>query len=152
LKLLLRVLWLLLGLLYRLVVLVLFERWIPFPERSSAEQPRPQTPRARAKQRREPRAPTQRERQPRGQSALPAGRRAQPLPIFELRAGEPRAELVAALESEHLAPHAHQAVERPRAQQQPGARPLRALLRDKRALAGAIVLGEAFVRRRPASK
>jgi hypothetical protein len=150
LKFLLRVLWLLLGLLYRLVVLVLFERWIPFPERPPAEQSRPQTPRARTKQRREPRVQTQRERKPRAQPGLAAGGRAPPPPIFELRGGEPRAELVAALESEHLALHAHQAVERRRAQQQPGARPLRALLRDKRALAGAIVLGEAFARRRPA--
>jgi hypothetical protein len=148
-KLLLRILWLLLGLLYRLVVLVLFERWIPFPERPATEAPKAQAPRARGKPRREASTHAGRrafEREP--PLGVPVARAPRP-PIFELRGGEPAPELVAALESEHLDVRARHSPARPPARRPSGARPLRALLRDKRALAGAIVLGEAFARRPP---
>jgi hypothetical protein len=151
-KLLLRVLGLLVGLIYRLLVLALFDRWIPFPERPLGERPRKQAPGARTKPRREPRARAgsgMPERKLRGEPELPP-RSVPPGPIFELRGGEPAPELVAALESQHLALGACPPVERSRAPQASSGRALRVLLRDKRALAGAIVLGEALGRRRPA--
>jgi hypothetical protein len=145
---LLRVLWLLLGLIYRLIVLVMSERWIPFPERPPAGQPAADAPRTQRKARgargqiATPRA--QQRQVPHGQP----GARALPRPaIFEPRVLEPAPERVVELEGQHLVPR----VERSRSTAQAriaSGRPLRALLRDKRALASAIVLGEAFAGRR----
>jgi hypothetical protein len=148
-KLLLRLLLLLLGLIYRLIVLALFERWIPFPERPPVGQPPPDAPRPQRKARGAARGqiatPRAQQRQPpRGQP----GARALPRPaIFESRALEPAPGYVAALEGQHLAPRAERSRSAPQARAVSG-RPLRVLLRDKRALASAIVLGEAFAGRR----
>lgn len=144
-KLLVRLLRLLVGLIYRLIVLALFERWIPFPERSEAERParsaKPRAaPRERAPRRRAP------ESEPRAQPHRRGAR--PPAPIFEPRTLVAVPARVAALESVHLV--APSSGDRSRGTAPEGgrpARPLRALLRDKRALASAIVLGEAFARR-----
>jgi hypothetical protein len=146
---LLRVLGLLVGLIYRLIVLVMFERWIPFPERPPVGQPGPDTPPA---QRRAARgqvaAPRAQQRQlSRGQLGPPAARALPRPPIFEPRAVEPAPEYVAALESQHLGLRAERSRSTPQARAASG-RPLRVLLRDKRALAAAIVLGEALAGRR----
>jgi hypothetical protein len=148
----LRVLWLLLGLIYRLIVLVMFERWIPFPERPPVGQPSPDAPpaqrRARGAARGQVAVPRARQRQPtRGLPGLPGGRALPRPPIFEPRSVEPAPAYVAAMESQQLAPRAVRPLSTPQARAASG-RPLRALLRDRRALAGAIVLGEAFAGRR----
>jgi hypothetical protein len=151
-KLLLRVLWLLLGLIYRLIVLVMFERWVPFPERPPVGQPGRDAPAAqrgaRGAARGQVAAPRARQRQlSRGQPGPPAARALPRPPIFEPRAVEPAPEYVAALESQHLGLRAERSRSTPQARAAAG-RPLRVLLRDKRALAAAIVLGEAFAGRR----
>lgn len=132
-KLVLRILWLLLGLVYRLVVLLLFERWIPFPEREEeprrkAEQPKP-VPR-----------PSRPLRAPQ-----PAPRpicRVDPA-LFDAQAIEPAPELVPLLESQHLQPK-----RTPRVPAAPTRKSLRALAHDPRALRDAVVLQAVFEPRR----
>jgi hypothetical protein len=156
---LLRVLWLLLGLIYRLIVLVLFERWIPFPERPPAGPPGADAPRTQRKARGargQIAAPRAQQRQvPHGQPGARALPRpaifesslARPRARFDPRVLEPAPERVVELEGQHLAARAERSRSTAQARIASG-RPLRALLRDKRALASAIVLGEAFAGRR----
>jgi hypothetical protein len=135
-----RLLGLLVGLIYRLIVLLLFERWIPFP----APPPAHESKRGAAPPKPRPAAASGRT-SVRGRPA--PGARAQPRPpIFDVRLAEPAPERVAALESAHLSPPARV---RPLAvQDSAAARPLRVLLRDRQALRSALLLGEVFANRR----
>lgn len=145
-----RILWLLVGLIYRLIVLVLFERWIPFPERTAPEPPRrkrqkpPPTPRDVGA---DERAPMRRERE-RAAGMARANRRggAREPAFFNAKSSELSPELAAQREGEHWL-GAKPAHERARAR---AAQPesLRSLLRDKRALRDAVVLASALGTRR----
>jgi hypothetical protein len=145
-----RLLWLLLGLLYRLVVLVLFEKWIPFPDRPVAEtapsagrapkkrkKKKPEDPRSAALSERERVAARVRDNRS-GKAREPA--------FFEAKSSELAPELAARLEGEHWL---HPDVVRARARApRPGRETLRGLLRDKRAIRDAVVIGAALGARR----
>jgi hypothetical protein len=140
-----RALWLLFGLVYRLVVLVLFERWIPFPERPASApaqgdrkeaQKKPQlAPTGRFSPQQQRAVKSQRERS--GQAFEPAW--------FSAQSREPSPELAAQREGEHWL-HRSQLARLSAAPR--GRETLTGLLRDKRAVRDAIVLGAALGARR----
>jgi hypothetical protein len=154
-----RLLWLLLGLIYRLVVLVLFEKWLPFPDRALPEverapeqarkpkQPKPRKP----SERRAPGlfAPRERalanmrdHRSAKAHDAAPSGRASR----FAAQSSELSPEEAARREGEHWQnPHRVRAVV-PAAPRQ--RETLLGLLRDRRAVRDAVVLGAALGRRR----
>jgi hypothetical protein len=127
-KLLLRALRLLFGLIYRLIVLVLFERWIPFPERAPAA---PAEPR-RVKSPRQAGAAVVPARGARAQTqsaGAPPAQTGQPLSSAAARSAAPTFCSRAVRDST-----AH--------------RPLRALLRDRQVLRDALLLDAALAPRR----
>lgn len=148
-----RILWLVLGLLWRLVVLGLFEKWIPFPDQpkvAPAKEPR----RARKKkkepkqQRRAeplvtPPSPFERERALRAEQ-----RRADKVlaPFFAAQSSELSPELAAQREGEHWLAVRAPASRAPKARTRRES--LAGLLRDKHALRDAVVLGAALSARR----
>ena len=125
-----RVLKLFFGLIYRLIVLALFERWIPFesakePAKPAARQKRPKVP---------PPPP-----QPQRKVKPPAPRSFREADFFLTRSIEPAPELVPTMEAEHMRIVRKQAP-RP-AKRAPS---LKAMLRDRNAVRDAVILGTVF--------
>jgi hypothetical protein len=138
-----RLLWLLLGVLWRLVVLLLFEKWVPLPERSRPEQRAPATAQAARGKKKGARDQTQHS----GAPALPARseRAVQPSPFFAAKSSELSPELAAQREGEHwLKPRRSPAPVRARAAPRES---LAGLLRSRRALREAVVLDAALGQR-----
>ncbi len=140
-----RILWLLLGLLWRLVVLLLFEKWVPFPEQEQAA-PAAAPPRAARKKKR---ARVQNDdAQPAGAPKQARNKHAPPPPFFSAQSSELSPELAAQREGEHwLKPRGMRLSPPARGQREN----LGALLRDRRALRDAVVLGAALGARRSRS-
>jgi hypothetical protein len=146
-----RLLWLLLGLIYRLVMLVLFEKWIPFPEHASELPARP--PRAIKQKQPKQRKADDIRAQVLAERARVAERvrdnrsgQAREKAFFEAQSSELSPEEAARREGEHWRnPHLPRAVARaaPRPRET-----LLGLLRDKRAIRDAVVLGSALASRR----
>lgn len=149
-----RILWLLLGLLWRLVVLLLFEKWVPFPGQEPAAPAKP--PAARKKKRARVEARESAREHGEGAPKQAARRKQAPRPpLFTAELGAPadaRASttelspaLAAQREGEHwLKPRALRVPPPARDKREN----LAALLRDRSALRDAVVLGAALGVRR----
>lgn len=137
-----RILWFLGGLLYRLIVLVLFERWISFPVRGVESKPDPSAAEAESQPKRRAAAKRAAVFEPKPPRRAPRERSAAEPAFFDAYSIEPSPDLAAKLEGEHWLPRsAARASKRgPRA----GRETFGSLLRDKRALRDAVVLGDAL--------
>lgn len=129
------------GLIYRLIVLALFERWIPF------EKAQPQTKAARQKQPKKPKQPKQPKQRNAARTPPPPPRAAyqQPRPyqesaFFENRSIEPSADQVSMMEGQHM--RVARRVPRPPAPKR--RQSIAAMARDKSAVRDALVLGAVF--------
>lgn len=122
------------GLIYRLIVLALFERWIPFDNGKQPE-PKPQKRQKQQKQQKQQKAAT---------AAPSQQRKAKPQPqrsyreadFFLTRSIEPAPELVSAMEGEHMRIARKQVARPPK-----GSPSLKAMLQDRRAVRDAVILG-----------